>query len=414
MTSIARPTCQGPLYVDFDVSCKDATGGQPKIQRKDYRPSGMLPVIDQGQSEIAGYTNDEDATYKGPLPAILFGDHTRIVKYVDKPFALGADGVKVLLARNGFESRFLYYFLAHTDIPERGYSRHFKFLREIKIPLFPLSEQRRIVEILDQADALRRLRAEADAKAQRILPALFLKMFGDPATNPMGWPLQNLGQLSLGGPQYGANARAIPYQEGAPRYVRITDITDEGLLADGDVRTLDLDCWEPYRLAEGDLLFARSGATVGKTYLYERSDGTCAYAGYLIRFRLDNSKANPLFIFALTKTDYYRNWVLAKRRTAAQPNINGQEYSSLILPLPNLERQNLFASAASSARKILSESRLSSFSWSRLFTLLLHRAFSGELTAKWREAHKEQLCAEMAEQAKLLNLPVPEAARAHA
>ena len=82
--------------VPFDRALTDETGGQRKILRRDYLRSGSLPVIDQGQTSIAGYTNDPNMAYNGSLPVILFGDHTRIFKYVNFPFALGADGVKVL------------------------------------------------------------------------------------------------------------------------------------------------------------------------------------------------------------------------------------------------------------------------------------------------------------------------------
>lgn len=76
--------------VPFLKAVDDVTGGNIKIQRKDYQQAGILPVIDQGQEEVAGYTDNIEAAFQGSLPVILFGDHTRIFKYVDKPFALGA------------------------------------------------------------------------------------------------------------------------------------------------------------------------------------------------------------------------------------------------------------------------------------------------------------------------------------
>ena len=115
--------------VPFSVAVIDATGGNTKIQRKDFLPVGQLPVIDQGQEDVAGYTNDMAAAYSGDLPVVLFGDHTRAFKYVDHPFALGADGVKVLTPHPGFSAKFLYYYFLSCDIPSRGYSRHFKFLK---------------------------------------------------------------------------------------------------------------------------------------------------------------------------------------------------------------------------------------------------------------------------------------------
>ena len=181
--------------VPFDRALTDETGGQRKILRRDYLCSGSLPVVDQGQTSIAGYTNDPNAAYNGPLPVILFGDHTRIFKYVDFPFALGADGVKVLRPTPSYDPKFIYYYMKSLEIPARGYSRHFKFLKQITFPLISLFEQHRIVEILDRVDRLRRLRAGADAKADRILLALFIRMFGDPATNPMYWPVKSIGEV---------------------------------------------------------------------------------------------------------------------------------------------------------------------------------------------------------------------------
>ncbi|MBW2020329.1 MAG: restriction endonuclease subunit S [Deltaproteobacteria bacterium] len=277
-------------------------------------------------------------------------------------------------------------------------------VQRVRVPLPPLSEQRRIVEILDQADALRKKRVEADAKAARILSALFYKMFGDPATNPKGWPVKTLGELSIRRPQYGANAKAIDYQEGMPRYVRITDITDDGRLSNADIRSLDMENWDAYRLVEGDLLFARSGATVGKTYLYQPEDGLCAYAGYLIRFQLDRSAIDPWVVFAFTQTPHYQSWVASKRRAAAQPNINGQEYASLPIPQPDRESQEKFVNAVQDLRRLHMKREQSARQIENLFLVLLHRAFTGDLTAQWREAHMQELLAEMEQQAKYLNI----------
>lgn len=187
--------------LSFESALIDNTSGQPKLQKREYLSKGAFLVIDQGQGLIAGYTDDYEMLYQGSLPVILFGDHTRIFKYVDFPFALGADGVKVLASKDYYNTKFLYFSCQSLSITSRGYSHHFKLLKEITIPFFASSEQRRIVEILDQADALRRMQADADVKAERILPVLFIRMFGDPST----WtetntePLRSLVNIQSGG-----------------------------------------------------------------------------------------------------------------------------------------------------------------------------------------------------------------------
>lgn len=309
---------------------------------------------------------------------------------------VASTGFSVLRAnRELLEPRYLFYrtispdFVAALASRVRGASypavsdRDVKSV-EIRVP--PLAEQRRIVEILDQADRLRRLRSESDAKADRILPALFLRMFGDPGTNPMGWPSCALGEIAVLGPQYGANAASTALSDGEPRYLRITDIQDAGRLSKKPVG-VDLADWERYRLQDGDLLFARSGATVGKPYIYRDGDGLCVFAGYLIRFRVDAARLHPLVAFAFTQTPFYRKWIERKRRTAAQPNINGREYASLRLPVPDRQLQANFVRFHGRLAAALDASVLAASGLDQLFALILNGAFNGSLTSSWRRKH---------------------------
>ena len=111
--------------------------------------------------------------------------------------------------------------------------------------------------------------------------------------------------------------------------------------------------WAGLELEPGDLLFARSGATVGKTYMHSDREGPCIFAGYLIRFRIDQRFAMPYYVYAFTRTEAYRKWVDRSQRAVAQPNINAKQYSGLQIPLPNLEVQKSYCEKATS---ILSQS----------------------------------------------------------
>lgn len=133
-----------------EISNPVSTSGK-KIKTKDALPFGKYPVIDQGISPISGYVNDPSLLVPASIdkPIIIFGDHTRIVKYVTKDFVPGADGTKLIRAKNEIDSKYLKYLIQQADIPDRGYSRHYQFLKSVNLPLAPKNEQRRIADKLD-------------------------------------------------------------------------------------------------------------------------------------------------------------------------------------------------------------------------------------------------------------------------
>ena len=153
-----------------------------KLKTAEYRDKGALPIVDQGQALICGYTDDVARKFQGPLPVIVFGDHTRIVKFVDFDFAVGADGTVLLHTCERIESSFFYHWLRSIELHNLGYSRHFKLLAETTVR-FPddLAEQRRVVERLDALTAkqteLHRLQKETEADLSAFTPALLAKAF---------------------------------------------------------------------------------------------------------------------------------------------------------------------------------------------------------------------------------------------
>ena len=119
------------------------------VKKRNYLKSGQFPIIDQSQKYIAGYSNDEILVYDGELPVIIFGDHTRVFKFIDFPFICGADGTKVLQPnREIVNPEYFYFALKALDIPSKGYNRHFRLLNEQKIPVPPLPEQCAIAHVL--------------------------------------------------------------------------------------------------------------------------------------------------------------------------------------------------------------------------------------------------------------------------
>ena len=154
--------CWLKLVESFD----NHTDSKKKIKQKDYLVKGKLAVVDQGQELIGGYTNDVEKSYSGALPIVIFGDHTRCIKFVDFPFAQGADGVKVLRPKPFYLPKAFYYALQSVNIPNLGYRRHFPLFNKFSIPLPPFAEQQRIV---DRIESLFAKLDEAKEKAQAVV-----------------------------------------------------------------------------------------------------------------------------------------------------------------------------------------------------------------------------------------------------
>lgn len=174
---------------------EDVTKLGTKIPTNLYLDSGLYPIIDQGQSEIAGYTNEEKGLFID-VPAIVFGDHTRVIKYIDNPCFLGADGVKLLKAKDKSANyKYLYYALCNADIPNTGYNRHFKWLKEIEIPDYLTEEQVEIVAQLERVDSVISLRKQQLAKLDELVKSRFIEMFGDYRINEKGFDCKTGSEL---------------------------------------------------------------------------------------------------------------------------------------------------------------------------------------------------------------------------
>jgi len=164
------------------------------------------------------------------------------------------------------------------------------------------------------------------------------------------YPKVRLKDLLLCKPQYGAAESGITRTDiKSPRYIRITDIDEYGLISHNDLGATANTIEDQYILHDSDLLIARSGATVGKAYIHKECPYPCFFAGYLIRFVINTQKALPDYVFAFTQTNTYKEWVNAIQRPSGQPNINAEEYQSLEIPLPPPNIQNEIVSIIQTA-----------------------------------------------------------------
>lgn len=160
---------------------------------------------------------------------------------------------------------------------------------------------------------------------------------------PQEWEVKRLGDLCCNQGDYGINAPAVAYSNDLPTYLRITDISDDGKFIIDNKASVNSPNSKNYHLEEGDIVFARTGATVGKTYLYDPADGDLVFAGFLIRFSPNERKIIPYYLKTYTDTAAYWYWVKIISQRSGQPGINAAEYSSLQLPVPPLSEQKKIA-----------------------------------------------------------------------
>lgn len=183
----------------FDEVLKDLTRNFVKIPTSEYVDSGKFPIVDQGKNLIAGYSNI-DAVYEKEV--IIFGDHTRALKYINFPFHIGADGVKVLVNQISKEAitKYIYYYLSSINLPNTGYNRHFKYLKELVIPLPEIKIQKRIVKVLEEVESLILKRQSQIVALDELAQSVFLEMFGYPTGESKfsRSPLKSFGKIITG------------------------------------------------------------------------------------------------------------------------------------------------------------------------------------------------------------------------
>ena len=170
---------------------------------------------------------------------------------------------------------------------------------------------------------------------------------------PSDWSVVTLLNCLCGKPSYGINAPAIAYSPQKPRYIRITDITEAGTYSKSSPASVEGIDIGRYYLKENDIVLARTGASVGKSYLYQKDDGNLVYAGFLIKASINDIVADARYVFACLHTQRYWQWVNTISVRSGQPGINGEEYSAYLLPLPPRPEQAAIAGTLSDVDSLI-------------------------------------------------------------
>lgn len=295
--------------------------------------------------------------------------------------AFGTTELHVVRPRKGLDARFLFYLTLSHSFRGIGASTMYgaggqkrvpdTFIRDFR-PAIPSDEreQRAIAAFLDREteriDALtakkeeliRLLEEKRTALISHVVtkgldPSVPMKESGVEWLGkiPAHWEVRRLRHVKKGSFQYGASESGVEGQDDWVRFVRITDLTSEGCLRDDTIARLPPDLAAPYILTEDDLLFARSGATVGKAVRYDASWGLACFAGYLIRMTCDPAVADSHFVECWTQSRAYSEEVRRSFVQATIQNISAQRYADFLLAVPPVDEQRQIAAKVQQQRQ---------------------------------------------------------------
>jgi type I restriction enzyme S subunit len=336
-------------WVGFDEFWTDYTDAKRKLPQKDYLASGTLPVVDQGADLIGGYTDDTGKRSLAPLPVVIFGDHTRAVKFIDQSFVQGADGVRVLRSCNGVEPAFAFHALRCVSLPDKGYSRHFKFLKSTSFPIPPLPEQRRIVAKIDSLSGKsKRARDHVDhiprlveKYKQALLAATFQGKLSGKATN---WHQSTVGEVcdlidGDRGPNYPKREDYLP--AGHCLFLSTKNVRPDGFdfleclfLSEEKHKTL-----RKGTLSRGDVVITTRG-TIGNVAYYSAEipyDVVRINSGMLI-MRPDQ-RINGEYLAWYVRLPLYKSEIEQQRTGSAQPQLPAGIMKRFPIRFPDLPEQ---------------------------------------------------------------------------
>ena len=352
-------------------SCIKKPRKTKQLTAADYKAEGKLPIVSQEACLVSGYTDDMSYEILFEKPIVVFGDHTRVLKYVDFPFAVGADGVKILVPHDDIMAKFLMFYLQWCDIPSLGYSRHYKLLKEIALPIPPISDQQAIVAELDKLNEVISLKRKQLTDLDSLAQSLFYEMFGDPVVNEKGWEVKKLGELALikTGP-FGSMLHKDDYISNGIPLVNPIHMKEFQVVADmeftiSEKKAKELD---NYILQKNDVIFARRGNIGRCAIVSDKENGyLCGTGSLFVRFE---TAIESLYIMYIIRSNSFTKELISKAKGATMLNLNSNTIASLTIPLPPLSLQQSFADKIA---KIEDEKQRVKFSLKDLETLLASR-----------------------------------------
>ena len=323
---------EGWEYKKFE-NCIVKSPKLKQVKKEAYNNGSQYPIISQEEKFISGYCDDESIVCHIDRPIVVFGDHTRVLKYIDFDFVVGADGVKVIIPIKSIDSKFLLYFLQWYNIPNLGYSRHYKLLKDITVPIPHCTTQKTIVSELDKLNELIQIKKEQLKDYDTLAQSIFYEMFGDPVVNEKGWEMISLSELSM----Y-PNERIAINQLSPSQYVGV-----ENLIKDrGGVRFSNSLPKANSAIAykENDILLGNIRPYLKKIWLADKGGGA---SGDVVIIRISNRKITPVFLFKVLSSDSFFEYDNTYTKGAKMPRGDRKAIAKFGVILPPLPLQQSFA-----------------------------------------------------------------------
>ncbi len=378
---------QGWKEVPFNSIFDVCNSGKEKIKQSEYLPKadGLLPVVDQGQNLVSGYSNQfQKVILAKDNPLIVFGDHTRCVKYIDFDFVVGADGTQLIRTKENTLVKLGYYQLMSANIPNNGYSRHFKYVKEQAYKLIiDKDEQKYIVDTLDAVAEIIRLRKENIQLTKDLIPIIFHEMFGDPERKIC---LADVATIKGG--------KRLPYggqlqdETTVHPYIRVADMVNNTIKKDELKYISDViyNKIQNYTISSRDVYISIAG-TIGRVGLVPDNLEGANLTENAAKIVLNENKINKVFLVYELLTDVLQSQIKSLTVQAGVPKLAISRIESLKIYCPPLSEQEKFADKVEQINKYIAAQQEELEQFETLFQSLLQEAFTGILT--WKYPRKE-------------------------
>jgi type I restriction enzyme S subunit len=362
-----------------------------KVFQREYKKSGRYPIIDQGANFIAGYTNDKSKLYTGHLPVIVFGDHTRIFKYVDFSFSLGADGTKLILPKDFLNPRYFYYYLCNLSIESKGYNRHYKYLKEKFIAFPQKSEQKIITSVLSKIQQAIEQQNKIIQTTKELKKSLMHKLFTEGLHDeeqketeigliPKSWQVELIGNVVEKTKQTDPRRKT----NFTFKYIDVSGISNEYFrITEHKIYNNSNAPSRARKLVEAnDVIFATVRPTLKRiAYIDESYDGEiCSTAFCILRSKKDILLSK--YLYYCVQKDEFIEGLARLQRGASYPAVTDNDIKRQKIPLPSYEEQKEIANVLSNIDKKIQQAEARKQSLQALFKTMLNQLMTGRIRVK--------------------------------